>query len=80
LCTEPGIDEKDPRWIGAWWLGFVVCAACIFIWALPLSLFPPQLTGHNASKDIKQVTATHEDKNLLNNLKGKQSFSQRVFN
>jgi len=68
--SEPDIDEKDPRWIGAWWLGFVVCAMCIFIWALPLAMFPPQLTGYDISKDVKQATTTHGDNNPLNNLRG----------
>jgi len=67
---DPGIDENDPRWIGAWWLGFVVCAACIFVWALPLSMFPPQLTGYDVSKNVKQPATSDEDQNLLSNLKG----------
>jgi len=73
LCTlhvDPNIDENDPRWIGAWWLGFVVCAASIFVWALPLSMFPAQLTGNDVSKVIKQTDTTHADKKLLGNLKG----------
>jgi len=70
LCElDPGIDEKDPRWIGAWWLGFVVCAACLFIWALPVSMFPSQLTGYDVSKDTQEMT-TRQDKELLSNLKG----------
>jgi len=73
-CIDPRIDERDPQWIGAWWLGFVVCAACLFLWALPLSMFPSQLTGydvtgHDVSRDTPETT-THGDKNLISNLKG----------
>jgi len=63
--VDPDIGANDPRWIGAWWLGFVICAACLVIWALPLSMFPPQLTGYS-----NDVMTTHEDKNLLSNLTG----------
>jgi len=62
--SEPDIDQRDPRWIGAWWLGFVICAATIGIWAFPLLLFPPKVAGTDspAEADVQ--------KNLLGNMKG----------
>jgi len=33
-------------------------------------MFPPQLTGYDVRKDVKQAETTHEEKNLLSNLKG----------
>ena len=39
----PDFEEKDPRWIGAWWLGFPIIGACILILAIPLALFPERL-------------------------------------
>ncbi|KAH9368279.1 hypothetical protein HPB48_021227 [Haemaphysalis longicornis] len=43
LRTDPGITPWDPRWIGAWWMGYLVLAACLFASALPVALFPRKL-------------------------------------
>ena len=42
--TDPGdLSQKDPRWVGAWWLGFVICAGCSMVWAFPMLLFPAKI-------------------------------------
>jgi len=56
------MDQRDTRWIGAWWIGFVLCAAATLLWAIPLSMFPSRIAG---TEKVKK-----EDKNLLNNTKG----------
>ncbi|XP_051916568.1 solute carrier organic anion transporter family member 3A1-like isoform X1 [Hippocampus zosterae] len=38
-----GIGPEDPRWIGAWWAGFLLCAALLFCSALPMFGFPQSL-------------------------------------
>ncbi|XP_019737365.1 solute carrier organic anion transporter family member 3A1 isoform X1 [Hippocampus comes] len=38
-----GISPEDPRWIGAWWAGFLLCAALLFCSALPMFGFPQSL-------------------------------------
>ncbi|WAQ95690.1 SO2B1-like protein [Mya arenaria] len=39
------LHPRDPRWIGAWWLGFLVFGVAAVICAFPLALFPAQLTS-----------------------------------
>ncbi|KAG8273911.1 hypothetical protein J6590_011460 [Homalodisca vitripennis] len=39
----PTITKKDPRWIGAWWMGWLFIAALLAIFGLMLSLFPKTL-------------------------------------
>uniref|UniRef100_H3BW91 Solute carrier organic anion transporter family member n=1 Tax=Tetraodon nigroviridis TaxID=99883 RepID=H3BW91_TETNG len=34
------LTPKDLRWVGAWWLGFLVASCLIFITALPYFFFP----------------------------------------
>ncbi|QQP58160.1 Solute carrier organic anion transporter family member [Caligus rogercresseyi] len=38
-----GFDEKDDRWIGAWWLGFFIFGPILMVVAPLLILFPEQL-------------------------------------
>ncbi|XP_017054172.1 solute carrier organic anion transporter family member 74D isoform X2 [Drosophila ficusphila] len=40
---EPLIGREDPRWMGAWWLGWLVLAAMTLIAALFLFMFPKEL-------------------------------------
>ena len=41
--SDPGYDETDPRWIGAWWVGFVVVGVLLLILGPFLTLFPATL-------------------------------------
>ncbi|KAL6106786.1 slco3a1 [Pungitius sinensis] len=38
-----GITPEDPRWIGAWWAGFLLCGALLFCSALFMFGFPQSL-------------------------------------
>lgn len=37
------ITPEDPRWIGAWWGGFLLCGALLFLSALFMFGFPQAL-------------------------------------
>ena len=38
--TQVDLNEKDPRWVGAWWIGFPVIAALLLLFSFPLIFFP----------------------------------------
>jgi hypothetical protein len=67
LSTEPDINQKDPRWIGAWWIGFVICAVCTCVCAIPLALFPRRLGGTKSPPVRKQ----EENESMMSKLKGR---------
>ncbi|XP_067680089.1 solute carrier organic anion transporter family member 3A1-like [Haliotis asinina] len=39
------LTPNDPRWIGAWWLGFVVFGGIALLVSIPIFLFPKRLAG-----------------------------------
>ena len=41
--TQVDFNEKDPRWVGAWWIGFPIIAALLLLFSAPLIFFPQVL-------------------------------------
>ncbi|XP_033117426.1 solute carrier organic anion transporter family member 2A1-like [Anneissia japonica] len=39
----PDLNMYDPRWIGAWWLGYLIIGTVIIILSIPLFLFPKKM-------------------------------------
>ncbi|GFR63431.1 solute carrier organic anion transporter family member [Elysia marginata] len=50
---DPGITTRDPRWVGAWWLGFLVFGGASVIASLPLACFPRRLKGRRQIKGVE---------------------------
>ncbi|XP_066238004.1 solute carrier organic anion transporter family member 4C1 isoform X1 [Saccopteryx leptura] len=59
LGQSTDITEDDPRWLGAWWIGFLL--AWLFAWSLimPFSCFPKHLPGTAKIQDGK-TSQTHQ--------------------
>ncbi|KAG1686292.1 Solute carrier organic anion transporter family member 1A5 [Nymphon striatum] len=58
--VDPGFDESDPRWIGAWWIGFVVMGIqCILVGMLigtvPKNLNVLRSKKPDLSKDVTEL-------------------------
>lgn len=46
---HPVITQKDPRWLGAWWLGWIILSITMGIFAVLIAMFPRDLPN---SKNI----------------------------
>lgn len=47
----PLIDNKDPRWLGAWWLGWIVLGVVMLVFAVLIGMFPKELPRNSNTKD-----------------------------
>ncbi|EDV19394.1 uncharacterized protein TRIADDRAFT_974, partial [Trichoplax adhaerens] len=56
-AAPPGLTPQDARWIGAWWLCFVISAVCLLAASIPLFGFPRKLPGYEEYKRIRQEEA-----------------------
>ncbi|XP_066270044.1 solute carrier organic anion transporter family member 4C1-like [Branchiostoma lanceolatum] len=53
------LTPDDPRWVGAWWMGFVVCAALSWAVSFPLAGYPKELPGA-AEINAKKRSEAHQ--------------------
>ncbi|KGL98070.1 Solute carrier organic anion transporter family member 2B1, partial [Charadrius vociferus] len=49
------LTNKDPRWVGAWWLGFLVAASLVAISAVPYFFFPREMPKEVGERDFPLV-------------------------
>ncbi|XP_030370768.1 solute carrier organic anion transporter family member 74D [Scaptodrosophila lebanonensis] len=51
---HPVINNKDPRWLGAWWLGWLVMGGLLLFSSVFLSMFPKKLPRAAARRMIEE--------------------------
>ncbi|CAM5114375.1 unnamed protein product [Eretmochelys imbricata] len=60
LQTSTEIDSDDPRWLGAWWIAFLLCCFAAWLLIVPFSCFPKHLPG-TAKVQSEKISETHHD-------------------
>ncbi|XP_076326319.1 solute carrier organic anion transporter family member 74D-like [Tachypleus tridentatus] len=48
---DPQIGRDDPRWIGAWWAGFLFLGLVLLLFTVPMFFFPRKLPSKQKSKE-----------------------------
>ncbi|KAH8269636.1 hypothetical protein KR018_010960 [Drosophila ironensis] len=51
---HPVINNKDPRWLGAWWLGWLVMGGLLAFSGVFLSMFPKELPRAMARRKVEE--------------------------
>lgn len=54
----PLITEKDPRWLGAWWLGWILLGSIMFIFAVLMAMFPQYLPKPKSTNPEEEALQT----------------------
>lgn len=69
MNIETDLSPKDPQWVGAWWIGFVILYVVMLFWTFPVMMFPERLPGSGASSQARA--------DLKAMAKGEQNINER---
>ncbi|XP_069106405.1 solute carrier organic anion transporter family member 4C1-like [Argopecten irradians] len=74
------MTPEDSRWIGAWWIGFLVFGALSLLAALPLATFPRHLASSaNANGKGQKETENSKEESFFDKLKSLPRGLYKVF-
>lgn len=72
ILDEITITATDARWVGAWWLGILICALLNLLVALPFLFLPKSLVKEgetNKPEETSEKSATPLQENDKNETK-----------
>ncbi|XP_059807294.1 solute carrier organic anion transporter family member 2A1-like isoform X2 [Hypanus sabinus] len=58
------MNPSDPRWIGAWWLGLLICSSILAVFSVPYFFFPRQLICQKKSSSKSDILSEAEEQKV----------------
>ncbi|XP_025720839.1 solute carrier organic anion transporter family member 4A1 isoform X2 [Callorhinus ursinus] len=81
VYTEVGrrteLTTESPRWVGAWWVGFLGAGAAAFLIAIPILGYPRQLPGSQRYV-VMRVSETHQLKDSGRKAASRPNFGKTI--
>lgn len=56
MTGDAPVPQGDPRWVGAWWFGYIFIGLGIFISTLPMFLFPKKIRSKSEANKEEAVS------------------------
>ncbi|XP_051011488.1 solute carrier organic anion transporter family member 1A5-like [Acomys russatus] len=56
------ITPADTRWVGAWWMGFLICAGVNILTSVPFFFFPKTLPKEGPEDNVDETKTGREEK------------------
>nr|XP_009674122.1 PREDICTED: solute carrier organic anion transporter family member 2B1 [Struthio camelus australis] len=75
IGEEIQLTNKDPRWVGAWWLGYLVAASLVAVSAVPYFFFPREMPKEVASG---KESRRKESEDMLSQLRSRSEPMQNM--
>lgn len=72
------LDQNDPRFIGNWWSGFLLCAIAMFLVIFPMFTFPKKLPPRHKKKKKFSAGVTSDDDIIKEKSKTSEQVDKKV--
>lgn len=70
-ALTPVIANDDPRWLGAWWLGWILFGTVMFMFAILIGLFPRKIRREKSVEEENRLDNDMEE--YIENLEEKST-------